>query len=93
MRTTERFSITLTPELAERVRELVQSGEYATDSEVIRDGLRLIGARDRAVESWLKDEVVPAIARAKGDPSRVMTGEELDQKLAERRKARRQKPA
>ena len=36
----EKLSIALTPELAEEVREAVQSGDYASTSEVIRDALR-----------------------------------------------------
>ena len=38
MRTTQQFSITLTHEMAEMVRAKVESGEYASESEVIRDG-------------------------------------------------------
>jgi antitoxin ParD1/3/4 len=91
MRSTERFSITLTPELAELVRSMVESGQYATDSEVIRDGLRLIQARNRAVDSWLKTEVVPAYEKLKADPSRAISGEEVDKRMAERRMTRRQK--
>ena len=33
-----------------RVRAKVAAGEYATESEVIRDGLRALLARDKAVE-------------------------------------------
>jgi antitoxin ParD1/3/4 len=36
--------------MAEAVRAKVAAGEYATESEVIRDGLRLLLARDRVVE-------------------------------------------
>ena len=36
----ERLSIALTPELAAVVRDAVQSGDYASTSEVIRDALR-----------------------------------------------------
>jgi antitoxin ParD1/3/4 len=36
----EKFSIALTPELAEMVREAVRTGQYASSSEVIRDALR-----------------------------------------------------
>ncbi len=39
MRTTQQMSITLSNELARAVKEKVASGEYATESEVIRDGL------------------------------------------------------
>ena len=38
MRSTQQFSITLTHEMAELVRTKVESGEYASESEVIRDG-------------------------------------------------------
>lgn len=53
MRTTQQFSITLPKEMADTVKAKVAAGEYATESEVIRDGLRALLARDRAVEHWL----------------------------------------
>jgi hypothetical protein len=40
MRATQQMSITLPNELAAAVRDKVASGEYASKSEVIRDGLR-----------------------------------------------------
>ena len=36
----EKLSIALTPEIAAVVRESVQSGEYASSSEIIREALR-----------------------------------------------------
>ena len=60
MRTTQQFSITLPNEMAEAVKAKVAAGEYATESEVIRDGLRVLMARDRAVETWLLKQVGPA---------------------------------
>jgi len=39
------------------VKAKVSAGEYATESEVIRDGLRLVLARDRAVADWLRNAV------------------------------------
>ena len=60
MRTTQQMSITLPNELAAAVREKVASGEYASESEVIRDGLRVLIARDRVVERWLRNKVGPA---------------------------------
>lgn len=47
MRSTQQFSITLPNEMADAVRAKVATGEYATESEVIRDGLRALLARDR----------------------------------------------
>jgi antitoxin ParD1/3/4 len=40
MATIERISIALTQEMAALVRQVVESGEYASNSEVIRDALR-----------------------------------------------------
>jgi antitoxin ParD1/3/4 len=55
--------------MAAQVRAKVASGEYASESEVIRDGLRALQARDRAIEHWLRTEVVPAHQALKADPS------------------------
>lgn len=61
MRNTQSLSITLPHEMAQMVKDKVASGEYATESEVIRDGLRTLAARDAALEKWLLDEVVPTL--------------------------------
>jgi len=82
MRTTQQMSITLPREMAEAVKAKVEAGEYATESEVIRDGLRALLARDRAVESWLRDQVGPAYDALKADPSRALTAEEVRARIA-----------
>ena len=73
MRSTQQFSITLPNEMADAVRAKVAAGEYATESEVIRDGLRALLARDRAVEDWLRNGVAAACDKLKADPSRAVT--------------------
>ncbi len=88
MRTTKQLSITLPAELAEMVRAKVSSGEYASDSEVIRDGLRTLAARDRAVESWLMTTVAPAYDAIKADPSCALSADQVLERLAEKRKPR-----
>ncbi|CAH2802870.1 MAG: KluA regulatory protein [uncultured Caballeronia sp.] len=88
MRSTQQFSITLPNELAELVRAKVESGEYATDSEVIRDGLRTLAARDRVVESWLREQVGPAYDALKADPSRALTVDQVRAALVAKRKAK-----
>lgn len=40
MRTTQQLSITLPNDMADVVKTKVKTGEYASESEVIRDGLR-----------------------------------------------------
>jgi putative addiction module CopG family antidote len=54
--------------MAQLVREKVASGEYASESEVIRDGLRSLVARDRALEEWLRRDVVHAYDELRANP-------------------------
>ncbi len=89
MRTTQQLSITLPIEMADVVKAKVRTGEYATESEVIRDGLRVLLARDRIVESWLRQEVGPAYDALKADPSRAVGPDQVRARLAtEHAKAR-----
>ena len=71
MRSTQQLSITLPIEMAEAIKAKVAAGEYASESEVIRDGLRVLLARDRAVEQWLLRDVTKAYDAIKADPSRA----------------------
>jgi antitoxin ParD1/3/4 len=71
MRTTQSLSITLPHEMAQMVKAKVSSGEYATESEVIRDGLRTLAARDAALEKWLTHEVLPTLHATQADPTRL----------------------
>jgi putative addiction module CopG family antidote len=86
MRTTQQFSITLPTEMANAVKSKVAGGEYATESEVIRDGLRALMARDRAMDGWLRQTVAPAYDALKVDPSRAVTPEQVRARLAEQNK-------
>jgi len=81
MRSTKQMSITLPLEMAAIVAEKVASGEYASDSEVIRDGLRALVARDRAVERWLNDAVVPTYDRVVSGNEQTLTADEVRARL------------
>ena len=91
MRSTQQLSITLPNEMAELVRAKVATGEYATESEVIRDGLRTMLARDRAVEDWLRNEVAPAYDAMKAGKLKMLSGDEVRASLKARREKRREK--
>lgn len=82
MRTTQQLSITLPNDMAKVVKAKVRAGEYASESEVIRDGLRALMARDRAVENWLRGEVGPAYDALKADPSRALSADQVRARLA-----------
>lgn len=84
MRTTQQFSITLPIEMANIIKAKVADGEYATESEVIRDGLRALMARDRAVENWLHQEVGPAFDALEADPGRAIPVDQVRANLAAR---------
>jgi putative addiction module CopG family antidote len=68
--------------MAEAIKAKVAAGEYATESEVIRDGLRVLMARDRALEHWLREQVGSAYDALKADPSRAVTLKQVRARLA-----------
>lgn len=82
MRTTQQLSITLPNEMADAVKAKVRTGEYASESEVIREGLRALMERDRAVENWLNSRVGPAYDALKADPSRAVSADQVRARLA-----------
>jgi putative addiction module CopG family antidote len=86
MRSTQQLSITLPNEMADAVRAKVASGEYATESEVIRDGLRTLLARDQVVEAWLRKDVAAAYDALKASPGRARTAAQVKARLASERK-------
>jgi antitoxin ParD1/3/4 len=92
MAATAKRTFSLPAEQSRYIDSLVESGAYATSSEVIRSGLRALQERDAAIDRWLRDEVVPTAAAMRADPSRAIP---LDEVFGEIRAlhAERQKPA
>lgn len=68
MRTTQQYSITLPHDMAEIVEQKIESGAYATVSEVVRDGMRALMERDAAMEKWLCTDVVRSYNQMKANP-------------------------
>jgi putative addiction module CopG family antidote len=86
MRSTRQLSITLPNEMANWVKNKAVSGAYASESEVIRDGLRALQERDDVVERWLREEVVQAYDEYIADPSTAIPLDEaFDRVLGELR--------
>ncbi|MCO5221390.1 MAG: type II toxin-antitoxin system ParD family antitoxin [Thermomicrobiales bacterium] len=77
MRTTKQLSITLPNNMAEALKERVASGVYASESEVVRDGLRALFAREEAIETWLRTEVAAAYDELRADPSQAISSDEM----------------
>jgi antitoxin ParD1/3/4 len=91
MRNTHPISVTLPHDMAAMVKAKVASGEYATESEVIRDGLRVLQARDAAIEGWLRDEVAKSCDEYAADPSIGIPAGEVMARLRASYRARRTK--
>jgi antitoxin ParD1/3/4 len=85
MRSTQQFSITLPHDMAEAVERKVQSGAYASVSEVMRDGVRALIERDATVERWLREEVISGHAEHLADPSKAIPAEEVLPRIKARR--------
>lgn len=48
----------------------VAAGGYASSSEVVREGLRVMQQRDAAIERWLRQEVLPVAQELQEFPER-----------------------
>ena len=81
VRTTRPLTITLPSDMAQMVKNKVASGEYASESEVIRDGLRTLAQRDAAIERWLREEVVQTIAGVDEGTTQLMSLDEAKRRL------------
>lgn len=91
MRSTRQLSITLPNEMADMVRAKVDSGAYASESEVIREGLRTLQDRDTALEKWLREDAVATYEAHLADPSRAIPMEEAFDRVTARIRARKTK--
>jgi antitoxin ParD1/3/4 len=87
MSRTQSLSITLPDDMAQMVKEKVATGEYASESEVVHDGLRALQARDAAVERWLREEVAASVEEVARNPSRVIPSDRVLDRIQARVKA------
>ena len=93
MAATEKRTFSLPVEQAAFIDRLVETGTYATSSEVIRAGLRALQERDAAVERWLREEVAPTYDAWRADPSQVIPIDEVFDDVRARHAARLKKDA
>jgi antitoxin ParD1/3/4 len=76
------LTVTVSAELVRRVRERVAADEYASESDVIREGLKLLLGDDPAFEAWLRTEAAAAYDALVADPSRALSIDEARGNLA-----------
>lgn len=63
------LTITLPDYMAELVRAKVASGAFASEVDVVEEGLRTLAERDQGIERWLRDDVAPVYDAYKTDPT------------------------
>jgi antitoxin ParD1/3/4 len=80
----EKRTVSLPAAQASYIDELVESGTYASASEVVRAGLRALPERDAAIERWLREEVVPTYDAMQTDPGRGLSADQVTAALATR---------
>jgi antitoxin ParD1/3/4 len=73
----EKRTVSLPPAQASYIDSLVETGTYASASEVVRAGLRALQERDAAVERWLRGEVVPVYDAMQADPARGLSADRV----------------
>jgi putative addiction module CopG family antidote len=93
MRNAHPLSVTLPHDMAAMVKAKVAFGEYATESEIIRDGLRALQARDEAVKNWLKDQVAKSYDEFVATPANGIPADDIMAHLREIHRNRRAKTA
>jgi antitoxin ParD1/3/4 len=64
-------------EMQNRVFERVESGEYASVSEVVRAGLRALDRQDEALNEWMRQRIAESLA----DPRPSIPAEEVFARL------------
>lgn len=92
MRSTQQLSITLPIDMANLVKEKVSAGEYASESEVVRDGIRALLARDRAVDAWLASTVAQTYDATKANPKRGVPAAAIKERLQKEHQKATSKP-
>ena len=82
MRTTKQLSITLPNHMADALKNRVSSGAYASESEVVRDGLRALFAQEEAIERWPSVEVSASYDALRADSSLAISSEDVRAQLS-----------
>jgi antitoxin ParD1/3/4 len=92
MQNAEKVSVTITPDMLRALRESVESGEFATTSEAMRDAVR-VWQRERLEYAERVQALRERVRRSLEDPQPSLTAEdaevEIEKAKRELAKARR----
>ncbi|MGA0595305.1 ribbon-helix-helix domain-containing protein [Enterovirga sp. CN4-39] len=76
-----RNTVTLTDDEAAFVQELVASGQYRSEHDVIAAGLEALRTTEADLESWLREEVVPVAAQMTRHPERAIPADQVFEEI------------
>ncbi len=78
------MEISISREVVERIRQQVKLGRFASENDVVSEGLRLIEERDRNYADWVaetREKLRKGVEDA--DQGRTVSGEEARQKVSD----------
>lgn len=90
------MNVSLTTKLSQFVKKQIESGRYASASEVVRDGLRLLEDQERVRETRLRElkkEIKKGIVQIDRGEYTVVTKKNMKRFFEEIRKRGRERPA
>ena len=86
---TNRLNITLTDEVVIKfVRSKVASGAYASESDLVNQGLMALKEESEERERWEREVLLPAHDRLMANPSSAIPIEQVERNLEARRRQR-----
>jgi antitoxin ParD1/3/4 len=88
MDVTRRLEIELPEEVAAAVQARVESGEFASESEVVIAGLERLAERERAEEAWLRTTITARAEALNEGLVKTKTADEVRASLGSRRDRR-----
>lgn len=65
-------TFSLTEEQAKFIDAMVDRGDYASGSELVREGVRKLRDEEATIERWLIEEVLPTIEEMEAHPERLI---------------------
>lgn len=74
-------TFSLTEEQAAFIDRKVESGGYASGSEVVRESLRGFQEEDARLERWLREEVLPTLDRVHRGKEKLLSRDEVRKQL------------
>ena len=63
-------TITLSDDMAQAIDAKIAAGEFATEGDIVREGLETLLADDATLDGWLRSDVVASCREMAADPSR-----------------------